>query len=1531
MKRHPFKHSQRGNTAGNAYPYEILEPKMLLAAAEAADSSDPLGLINDVFAPGVVTVGQILDRAARHPFVANEIVVATRLPVPTGLASRYAATIDWNAWTGVADTFPIKNLFTVPRGDTASVALVRLELGSEGQPLEVVQHMSGNEWVLWSSPNFIHQGEDPRDFTPNDPQYPQQYHHPLMQTHLAWNITLGNPEIIIGVTDDGVLLNHPDLAANIWVNPGEIAGDGADNDGNGYIDDVNGWNFSGNNNNPNPDLSTADHGTHVAGIAAGVTHNGTGIAGTAGRATILPLQFYRGGGSWTAAVINETYVYAANNGARIVTTSYNVDGWVGDPVFLAGLQYMYDAGVLHFNSAGNNNQLNPPRQIFDQSLFVASTNSSDVRSGSSNYGIGIDVAAPGVGILSTILENGYGLKSGTSMSTPNAAGAAALIWGVQPTWNRYQVAAQLLYFTDNIDAQNPGFAGLLGTGRVNAYKSLTNTLPPPKIRFIEGLPDVGSISANWNVNSLTVGFNQVMDPATVNHSNHFLIRESGGDGIFGTADDQIFSLSANRVYQVGTNQLLFSIDRGNLPPGDYRLEISSELKNPFGTRLDGNGDGAGGDAFEYPFALKPSTQFLPASGSLIYQQAWTGNIPESGQADRYFIHLTAGETLTVAVTPTQNLQPLVILRDPAGNPLTASSLIGSTGVTATTLLPTTGRYQIEISRIGSSSGGYQARAVFNAGISSADLGGAPNESLQTALDIETTAVSLGTEDADRLAITGIIPRNFQLAHYEGFESGSLNSQWSATASNSSGRLRISNQFGTAAGSYAMFLDRSNATDNTRVQATWQVNLNGLTSALLRFSEASYGDRVHTMPASFSTSSNTDGVAISANGVNWFRVWSPTTTQPAGIWTEHEIDLIAAAAAAGISLNSSFRIRFQQYDNGSIPNRGRGFDEIKILTEVQQPQEKWYAFRLENGKLASVAANLVSPASASLSVQIYNELGQVLATGVPTANIHSFISRFPGNPSPTGSRNYFLRVRGTSGAHYAVTVTRNAEFDRAPNDTPTTAQSLDGLSGALGFADASPDYYRFSAAVGDAIRLSAYLPRAESNSVPNGLIDSQGVYLKMDLFHPDGQQAASGSLNLNYIATVSGEWFVRINGSAGRSGEYFLQREIARTFETGTVKITGLEVVSVPFSRPFVDPIILISPVSNNHQNLPVIPSITGVTSSGFLVYVSDWNTQMEDTLYSTEEVSYLVLERGVNLLPNGLRVIAGSVLIDDAPILTIPFEEPFANQPVVLGTTLTDSHQTPRVVRISSVTDSSFQIQTQFGESAVVWEDDQILVHYLAVEPGSYEFDDLILEVGLTGERVTHLPHTWDFSSPFAGAPLFFANLQTINDSDPATLRLISLSQKSATFFVQEEQTADSEMEHQAEQVGYLAVRRNAASRLSGNPPVGSGTAARPRQLFWFGETRRIGGNLLSNDLTIGKATAGRNLTPPTDTNGLERVPVPFFQSLKRGELTAKTPVPPQESTLKTKTDMDLLDQAFDQRDRLDWELDPFLFESKPI
>lgn len=600
-------------------------------------------VIYDAFAKDAVTPEGMIERAKHHPYMQGEIVVALELEASKAEAILQIQEYDWAQFFGNQNVRPIAYLMTKQLTEHKSVSLVHLTIAKAMDVFEAMRILEGKPDVLWSSPNFYFEG-DPREVIPNDPSYGSQYHHPLMQNNLAWDYTYGNPDIIIAVTDDGVELSHSDLNANIWVNPGEIAGNGIDDDNNGYIDDVNGWDFSSGNNNPNPNSSYDDHGTHVSGISAGRTNNSIGISGVSGHSTILPIQFY-GVGAWTAAVCNASFTYAADNGANIVNTSYNINGWVGDPVFTAGMQYMHDAGVLHFNSGGNGGEINPARQAFHQTLLTVSTTASDVISSFSNYGTGMDISAPGSDIYSTVTSNGYGYKSGTSMATPNAAGAAALIWSANPSWNSYQVAAQLLATADDIDAINPSYAGLLGAGRVNTYLAMSTTIGPPILKSTEGMPNEGSTVPPDEIDEFTVSFSQVMDPATVNNIANYELRGAGPDNTFGNSDDVLYTLSTSTPYMYGTNYLTFQVSGGSFINGLHRITFfSGGLSNPFGTALDGDENGTGGDDFIRNFNIGIPVPIAD------FEASNTSPVPD---ADVIFTDLTYGgpSAWTWTITP----------------------------------------------------------------------------------------------------------------------------------------------------------------------------------------------------------------------------------------------------------------------------------------------------------------------------------------------------------------------------------------------------------------------------------------------------------------------------------------------------------------------------------------------------------------------------------------------------------------------------------------------------------------------------------------------------------------------------------------------------------------------------------------------------------------------------------------------------------------------------------------------------------------
>ncbi|MDX1948830.1 MAG: S8 family serine peptidase [Pirellulaceae bacterium] len=309
----------------------------------------------------------------------------------------------------------------------------------------------------------------------------------------AWRITTGSADIVVAVIDTGIDLSHPDLAANIWNNPGEIA-DGRDNDGNGFVDDLHGWDFVSDDNQPQDDYN---HGTHVAGTIGAIGDNGLGVAGVNWHVQLMPLKIFSASGTSTTADMIAALQYAVANGARVSNHSYGGGAFsqaYSDVLndLLATDRHLVVAAAGNGSYSGGLNSDTRPfypasyQPTRDNLLAVAATDNQDQFASFSNYGAtSVDLAAPGVNIYSTVPKSAgaYGAKSGTSMATPHVAGAAALLWAANPSLTASEVKSLLLANTDSIADLNPTRKTLTG-GRLNVDRALraivsADPLPTP--------------------------------------------------------------------------------------------------------------------------------------------------------------------------------------------------------------------------------------------------------------------------------------------------------------------------------------------------------------------------------------------------------------------------------------------------------------------------------------------------------------------------------------------------------------------------------------------------------------------------------------------------------------------------------------------------------------------------------------------------------------------------------------------------------------------------------------------------------------------------------------------------------------------------------------------------------------------------------------------------------------------------------------------------------------------------------------------
>lgn len=326
----------------------------------------------------------------------------------------------------------------------------------------------------------------------------------------AWGLCTGSRDVVVAVVDTGVDYNHSDLAANMWRNPGETAGDGIDNDGNGYIDDVFGINAITHTGDPFDDHS---HGTHCAGTIGAVGNNGIGVAGVNWRVKIMAVKFITSGGWGTTSDAVTGIQYAIDKGAHIMSNSWGGGGYsqsLADAIELARQR-----GILFIAAAGNSAENNdntpfyPSSYPHDNVISVAATDHGDQLAYFSCYGsTSVDVAAPGVSVYSTLPGNSYASYSGTSMATPHVAGLAALIKAYQPTLTAAQIKSRIINTVEVL----PALEGkILSNGRINALFALTDNAPPSVQVTNPHLCDI--VSGTVNITASASDSNGIADVA----------------------------------------------------------------------------------------------------------------------------------------------------------------------------------------------------------------------------------------------------------------------------------------------------------------------------------------------------------------------------------------------------------------------------------------------------------------------------------------------------------------------------------------------------------------------------------------------------------------------------------------------------------------------------------------------------------------------------------------------------------------------------------------------------------------------------------------------------------------------------------------------------------------------------------------------------------------------------------------------------------------------------------------------------------
>ncbi|HYV34918.1 MAG TPA: hypothetical protein VE988_04385, partial [Gemmataceae bacterium] len=533
----------------------------------------------------------------------------------------------------------------------------------------------------------------------------------------------------------------------------------------------------------------------------------------------------------------------------------------------------------------------------------------------------------------------------------------------------------------------------------------------------------------------------------------------------------------------------------------------------------------------------PLTATLP-QGSLIYNSTTsTASVGSGADTDSFTLNLDVGQKVTVVVHPTSTfLRPTATLRNP-GNTIIATASAATAGqdvVLNSIPVATTGVYTITINGASSTIGDYTVQVILNAAADAESHGGSTNNSLATAQNLDGAAITLAA-GASQLAVLGagdIGPALFSAD----FETGNLPPTFTTYSSNNFGRVRVVAPAGTGnTSSFGLLMDSNTDGNYALNEAIYTVNLSGMTQAALSFLHINFADESDRLPDDFTGHVNGDGVAISADGSNWHTILNAPTQ---GTWTTFSIDLAAAAAEAGMTLGSNFKIKFQQYDNYTFSTDGRGYDNIQISGSDQDN----YKLTLAAGDMIALAAT-AQTAGALLDLELRNSSDVVVATA--TGGATNFTKVITSYTAPSAGV-YYPRVSANIGTDYSLVVTRNGTLDTEANNTSAAAQNLGVIPAVLGYLS-DDDWYVIN------VTTTANMLLLQSSTPGDGIGEPvNAVNPHLELYSPANVLIATGNnlvdgrnelLSYPVPPGATGLYKVRVSSESG-AGEYVLTRSTA---------------------------------------------------------------------------------------------------------------------------------------------------------------------------------------------------------------------------------------------------------------------------------------------------------------------------------------------------------------------------------------------------
>jgi subtilisin family serine protease len=601
---------------------------------------------------------------------------------------------------------------------------------------------------------------------PNDPGMGQLYGMNKINASGAWNLSTGSTSVVVGVVDTGIDYSHPDLAANIWRNSGEIAGNGIDDDHNGFTDDVYGYDFVNNDGNPMDDNS---HGTHVSGTIAGVGNNSQGVAGVNWNASLMALKFLDANGSGYVSdavrAINYATMMRSQYGVnvRVLNNSWGGGGFSSS--LDAAIQASNNAGILFVAAAGNdaaNNDASPhyPANYTSTNVIsVAATDQNDRLASFSCYGATtVDLAAPGVSIYSTVINNRYATYSGTSMATPHVTGVAALAWAYKPTATVAEIRNALLQGVDHLSA----LSGKVVTGgRLNAYNTL---------QLLGGSTPAGPVLGSFGATPYTVtpGTSVTLAAQVASSTNAvsavYFYRDTNGNGALDAGDATV---GTDTTVVNSAAEVLVNTSGMTLGTYGYfarALDNANQWSSPLMTTLTVIAPDDHGNSFAAATAISVNT-------------VTAGTIGTSGDEDWFKFQAAAGKQYIITTTLTGLPDSVLTLYDRNGSTILASNDDVSRGNYASRIewtAPASGTYFIKTTAYAADETG--AYTLSLTAVNAAPvLQAISNQTMSYRTDTLTVPLSASDADGDALSysataytIDPIAQRAYELQQQYGF-------------------------------------------------------------------------------------------------------------------------------------------------------------------------------------------------------------------------------------------------------------------------------------------------------------------------------------------------------------------------------------------------------------------------------------------------------------------------------------------------------------------------------------------------------------------------------------------------------------------------------------------------------------------------------------------------------------------------------------------------------------------------------------------